>query len=204
MVTEGKPASDLGLWLWPGLGLLVVGGSLLAVLPHLIAWARSGDWTYIPDGDGLLYLAWSRGVVLGGEDRLTDAIHSSSGPMMHPWLLFVPLGQFARRLGLDMSGLGVVWRLVSGGLMALGLFAAIRPTTRRAGVAIGLAVFLLFDSGMMFGQVLRREAEILVSLARGSRWFLTGVPRLMPHLRVVTTGLALPALLLHFAASSPR
>jgi hypothetical protein len=203
---SGSPAGGLpesstaSAWLIVGLLLLAIAGSSLAALPHAIAWSRSGDATYIADGDGLLYLAWSRDAVLGSEDRLGDAIHSSSGPMMHPWLPFVPLARLARDLGLGMSGLGVVWRVVSGALIALGLFVAIRPSTRRAGVALCLSAFVLCDSGMMFGQLIRRELEIVVSLAKGSDWFLTGVPRLMPHFRVVTPGLAMPALLFHFGA----
>ena len=120
--------------------------------------------------------------------------------MMHPWLLFVPIGRLVRALGLGMTGLAVFWRVASGSLIALSLHFALKPTTRRVGVAAGLAAFLLCDSGMMFGQLVRREGEVVASLLLGSSQFLTGVPRLMPHLRVVTPGLALPALFLHLGA----
>jgi len=66
---------------WPWVVALVVGGMLLSVLPHLINAARSGDAGYVADGDGLLYLAWSRDIVRHGGWSMSDAIHRPSGPM---------------------------------------------------------------------------------------------------------------------------
>ena len=48
-----------------GLLVLAILGSSLSALPHAIASARSGDLTYLPDGDGLLYLVWSRDAASG-------------------------------------------------------------------------------------------------------------------------------------------
>ena len=165
-------------------------------MPHLV---RRGDPTYIADGDALLYLAWSRDIVRHGGVAMTDAIHRPSGPMMHPGLLFVPPAWIAHALGLGMTGLGIVWRLLAGPAVALGLYAAVRPLTKSARVAAGLAAFLLFDAGLLLGELVQREGKILLSLARGSAYYLTGVPQLLPHLRVPTPALALPFLLAHFA-----
>lgn len=184
---------------WPWLVALATAGAALSLLPHLIRAARAGERWYVADGDALLYLAWSRDIVRHGGFALTDAIHRPSGPMMHPWLLFVPPALIDRALGLGMAGLGVVWRVLAGPALALGLYAAVRPFTKTPRGAAGLAAFLLFDAGLLFGQLVQREAEILISIARGSGTFFANVPRLMPHLRVPTPALALPFFLVHLA-----
>jgi len=184
---------------WPWVAALVAAGMLLSALPHLVEAARDGDPSYIADGDGLLYLAWSRDMVLNGGPAMTDAVHRPSGPMMHPWILFVPAARLAHALGLGMTGLGVLWRLVAGAGLALGLYAAARPFTATARGAAGLAAFLLFDAGFLFGQILQRDGELLVAMARGSPAFLQGAARVMPHLRVPTPAIAIPFLIGHFA-----
>lgn len=184
-------------WPWPV--ALAVGGAALAILPHLVRAATAGDATYIADGDALLYLAWSRDVVRRGALEMTDAVHRPSGPMMHPWLLFVPPGLVAHALGLGMTALAILWRVLAGPAVALGLYAVVRPFARSPRAATGLAAFLLFDAGLLVGEVIQREGKILASLARGSGDFLAGVPQLMPHLRVPTPALALPFFLAHLA-----
>ncbi len=86
--------------------LLATGGAALAALPHAVAWIQTGDPNCLADGDGLIDLAWSRGVVLHGDLRISGAVHRSSGPMMPPRLLFVPPGLAARRLGLGWRAWG--------------------------------------------------------------------------------------------------
>ncbi|HEY2154329.1 MAG TPA: hypothetical protein VGH33_01780, partial [Isosphaeraceae bacterium] len=184
---------------WPWLVALAAGGAILAVMPYLVRAAMSCDPTYIADGDGLLYLAWSRDIVRHGGVTMTDAIQRPSGPMMHPWLLFVPPARVAHALGLGMTGLGVVWRLMAGPAVALGLYAAVRPFTKSARGAAALAAFLLFDAGLLFGQIVQRQGWVLASVASGSGSVVKDVPKLMPHLRVPTPALALPFLLVHFA-----
>jgi len=199
--TADRPASASAAR-WRGvapLALLAAAGALLGALPHLLAWVRTGDPAYIPDMDDLLYLAWSRAVVLRGADRLVDAVRPASGPLMHPWLLFVPPAGLARSLGLGMTGLGIVWRALAGAGIALGLYAALRPALRSPRTAWVAAVLLTFDAGLMYGQPFAREAILLTAPLRGEGADLTaGVPHLMAHLRVVTPALALPFLLLHF------
>ncbi len=73
------------------------------------------------------------------------------------------------------------------------------PSRRSARGAAGLSAFLLFDAGLLFGQLVQRQGEILVSVAQGLPEFFADVPRLMPHLRVPTPALALPFFLVHLA-----
>jgi hypothetical protein len=62
-------------------------------------------------------------------------------------------------------------------------------------VAVGVAALLLFDAGVMFGQPLLRQLDVLYSaLVLPSRYF-SGTPRAMAHLRVVPPALAFPFLL---------
>lgn len=195
--TDGPPGHRDRAWPW--LVALATAGAALAVVPHLVRWRRTGDPTYIADGDALLYLAWSRDIVRHGGAAMTDAIRRPSGPMMHPGLLFVPPAWIAYAFGLGMTGLGIVWRVLAGPALALALYAAVRPFTKTARGAAGLAAFLLFDAGLLLGEIVQREGKILASLARGMDDYLAGVPRLLPHLRVPTPALALPFLLAHFA-----
>ncbi|CAN5893259.1 hypothetical protein BH23PLA1_BH23PLA1_19950 [soil metagenome] len=181
-----------------GLALLALSGAWLGALPHLEAWARTGESAYFPDTDDLLYLAWSREAVLQGAGRLVDAVHPESGPMMHPWALFIPPAWLGHLLGLDMTGIGPLWRVLAGALIALGFFVAVRPAVPGFWLAWGLAAFLTFDPGVLSGEPLKREVLILLDWARGGIEALEGVPRVMPHLRVVTPGLAIPFLLLHY------
>ncbi len=185
---------------WPWVVALAAAGAVLTLLPHLIRLVRTGDATYVADGDALLYLAWSRDIVRHGGFAMTDAVRRPSGPMMHPWILFVPPAWVAHQLGVGMTGLGILWRLLAGPALALALYAAVRPFTRSARGAAGLAAFLLFDAGLLFGQIIQRSGEILISsLVSGRGDFFADVPRLMPHLRVPTPALALPFLLAHIA-----
>jgi hypothetical protein len=184
---------------WPWVVALVLGGMLLSVLPHLINVARRGDAGYVADGDGLLYLAWSRDIVRHGGWSMTDAIHRPSGPMMHAWILFVPEAMLAHVIGVGMTGLGVIWRLLGGAALALGLYAVVRPFAKSPRGASALAAFLLFDAGFLLGQIGQRDVEILRSLAIGSSEFFQTVPRLMAHLRAPTPSLAIPFLLVHYA-----
>ncbi len=172
---------------------------LLATWPHLVNAVRSGDAGYVADGDALLYLAWSRDVVRHGEWSMTDAVHRPSGPMMHPWALFVPEGLLAHALGLGMTGLGLIWRALGGAGLAMGLYAVVRPFAKSPRGAAGLAAFLLFDAGFLLGQVGQRDLEIIKAIAFHSGNFFASVPRIMAHLRVPTPALAIPFLLIHFA-----
>src|SRR4051794_20610176 len=102
-----------------GLAALALAGCLLATMPHLMRWAATGDWTYFPDDDELLYLSWTRGVVLDGDASMGDAVHRASGPMMHPWLIFVPPDLLGHALGLGTHEIGILWRALAGAGIAL-------------------------------------------------------------------------------------
>lgn len=182
---------------WLAVAALMLWGSLLAALPHFANWMRSGDGTYIADADQLLYMAWSRAAVIHGAWRLTDAVHAESGPMMHPAVLFVPPALLAHALGLGTTGLAVVWRVIGGALVALGLYAALRSTVRDRRVALGVNVFLLFDAGFLFGTPLIRQLDVLRSLLIGSSRYFEDVPKIMAHLRVVPPAWVLPVWLLY-------
>ncbi|MEO6810484.1 MAG: hypothetical protein ABI353_15320, partial [Isosphaeraceae bacterium] len=185
------------MWITLGLIVLAALGCVLAVLPHLIALAQTGDWTYIADGDELLYLAWSRDCVLHGRAHLIDAVHLVSGPMMHPRLIFVTPGLAGHWFGLGMTEIGILWRILAGIGIALGFYVAVRPGLARPGLALALAAFLLFDTGVAFGQLVQRTGEVVVSIWQSRSEFFATAPQMSPHLRVVTPGLAIPFYLVH-------
>ena len=181
-----------------GLAVLAAAGILLAVLPHAVAWAATGRARYLADGDELLYRAWSRTALRHGEPRLTDAVHPRSGPMMHPWLIFVPPALLARGLGLGINGLAILWRVLAGAGVALGLFAAVRPAVRDRRVALGVAAAPHVRRRVPLRPALPTRRRSADRAARGSDRFFEKVPEVMAHLRVVPPGLALPFLLAHY------
>jgi hypothetical protein len=194
-------SADQRIRLGAGLTALVVLGVGLATLPHAALWLRTGTPAYLPDSDGLLYLAWSRAAVRHGAWHLTDAVHppGQDGPMMHPWLLFIPPALLAHGLGLGMAGASVLWRVLAGAGVALGLYAAVRPQARRPWPALWAAAFLVCDAGVLFGRIGLRGPELAVAALRGDQPFRAGPPQMMPHLRVVPPALAIPLLLGHYA-----
>ncbi|MFO0951982.1 MAG: hypothetical protein U0835_12680 [Isosphaeraceae bacterium] len=178
-----------------GVFALAAAGVALSLTPLLVRWLKTGDAMYLADGDQLLYMAWSREIITRGVWSLCDGVNRQSGPMMHPWALFVPVAQVARALGAGILGLTVVWRVPAGFGVALGLLAAVFPAVRDRRVALGVAALLLFDAGLMFGQPVIRQLDVLYSaLAQPARYF-SGTPRAMAHLRVVPPSLAFPFLL---------
>ena len=179
-----------------GLAALFLVGVLLGSWPHVLDWWELRRSAEIPDSDALLYLAWSHSAVAEGGWNLTDAVHQPSGPMMHPKLLFVPPALLSRISGLS---LGLIWRVIGGGGIALALYASIRPVMKSPWTAIGLALFLLCDPGFLFGQWIQREVEIVVALLHGDDRMFSSVPRFLPHLRVPTPAWPIVVLLVHLA-----
>ncbi|GAC1472290.1 MAG: hypothetical protein NVSMB9_19360 [Isosphaeraceae bacterium] len=193
---EEHKASGLA---WGIAGLLALGltGVVLAVLPHVANWWRTGDVNYVAEGDQLLYMGWSRETLFHGVPRMSDAVHRVAGPMMHPWTLFVPPALVAHALGLDMRWLPIGWRMLGGVGLSLGLYAALRPWSRDRRMALGVAALLVADAGFLSGQPLIRELDILRSLLNGTRAYFSGVAIILPHFRVVPPSLPLPFLLAH-------
>lgn len=185
--------------LWAGVVLLAVGGALLVALPHLIRLDRGGDPVYIADMDDLLYLVWSRDATIYGRPHLVDGVLKPSGPMMHPWLMFVPPALLAHVLGDGPTAIGPVWRVLAGAGCALGLLSALWPLSRGPGLALAVSAFLMFEPGLLLGKPIQQSIEVLLKLTQlGQGEPMPGVPAVLPHLRVVPPGLALPVLLLHF------
>ena len=185
---------------WSGPLSLALAGASLAALPHLIQLFQTESLEYLADGDQLLYMGWSRRAVLKGGLSLADAVHPKSGPMMHPWLIFIPEAWLAHVFGLGITGLNLLWRILGGAGVGLGLFLALRPVLKDRRVALGVAAVLLFDAGFLFGQPIYRQLDVLQSLIRSTGAYFDGVPRVMAHLRVVPPALAIPFLLAHLGA----
>ncbi len=184
---------------WPYVVVLVLAGMLLSVWPHVVNLVRSGDASYIADGDGLLYIAWSRDALHHGVWSMTDAVHRPSGPMMHAWPLFVPQALVGHWLGGSVTMLGIVWRALGGGLLAAVLYRFVRPHVRKPNHAFALALFLLFDAGFLVGRLVQYDVESIIDLCRTAPTVFEDVPRLVPQFRAPTPLWALPFLIIHFA-----
>ena len=172
----------------PGWCALAAAGTVLAVLPHLVRAVEDGR----PDvhrrrrRPALSRLvARHRPPRRPGDDRRDPPAERADDAPVAP---VRPAGAGSpTRSGLGMTGLGVVWRLLAGPAVALGLYAAVRPFTK---IAAG--------RGRAGGvPPLRRRAALRPARpAPGGDPRLAGpglgpssspdVPRLMPHLRVPT------------------
>ena len=183
-----------------GPAALAAAGALLAVLPHLVNLFQRDSLEYLADGDQLLYMGWSRDAALKGTNSLVDAVHSKSGPMMHPWLLFIPEAWVAHQFKLGITGLNILWRCLGGAGVGLGLYLAMRSVVRDRRLALGVATILLFEAGLLFGQPIFRQLDALQAVLRSTGVFFESVPRVMAHLRVVPPALAIPFFLAHLGA----
>ncbi len=130
-------------------------GLLLAVLPHLAVWIKSGNFEYLASGDDVFYLALARAPFYG-ESALRDPFSARSDGVATPysWLQFVPLARLANYLGLCPLLMGLLWRPTGGLLLGLGLFLlfrqVLRDTRAPTAWALGATVMCLADAKMLF------------------------------------------------------
>lgn len=172
---------------WFGIAAL---GAALGVWPHLARWRETGDWTFVADGDELLYLSWCRAIREEGSRRLTDGVRVApeDGPMMHPWATFALPTILGAALGVGAEGMGAFWRGLAGAALGLGLYGATRGISGAGvGVCLGLSAALLCDPGLAHGQPGLGHLRAAISPA----WERSPVPNILAHMRAPTPAIAL-------------
>ena len=95
-------------------------GLVLALLPHLIWWAKPGGPAWIASYDELVcYYPAASQAYFNHPGYLSDPTFVTGGATMYPWLQFVPAIAIAKCFGLGPLGIGLVWRAWAGISMAL-------------------------------------------------------------------------------------
>jgi hypothetical protein len=141
---------------WRYQALAMLAGVLLAVLPHLATRAAYGTWDFLADLDDVFYAEQAR-PAYHGEFEMRDPQCRSGDhvPSPYAWWQYVPWGWLTRSLGLPLTRIVLLWRLVFGGALGGVLYAIFRYMSRRseraAEWALGLAVLCLSDFGFGIG-----------------------------------------------------
>jgi hypothetical protein len=173
-------------------------GLFLSTLPHLLAWARTGDPVWIADFDDFsVYLPLAAHAYDNQPTRLDDPVGPDAGRSYYSSLQLAPGILLARALGLGPLGINIAWRALGG--LALGLlwYLLVRLFVSRPLYAAGLAVLLVGDGGVLFGQLLYSHGKNMMTAANlAPDQQLTGPPNLLPQWRVVNPSLSWPWFLL--------
>ena len=202
--TKTDPAIAGPFWQRPGYVAAVVCafvGVALAILPHLIWWAKQGDLAWIASNDELVcYLPVASQAYHNHPLYLSDAMLVHGGATVYPWLQFVPGIAIAKALGLGPLGVLLVWRALAGFSMALGFYWLLKHFLKRPWAAMLLTLFFLADAGMIWARPGFMQVMMGVQMfqAHPPAWFFNGHPVLLLQWRLITPGLSLGYLLLHF------
>jgi hypothetical protein len=197
---------------WPTAALLMALGLLIAVFPHLVRWASTGDAVWICDTDELV----PYGQIISQAYRehpwkLGDPALPSGGASMYPWIQFAPWMLLTRLLDLGPVWVFGVMRVVAGLSIGLGSYLlARRPGTALLGGI--LAVLALADHGLDSGLPFLNHARAVLQILAGTpdetlhEWAapLMQYRIITPGLSFLSMAMALHGLILLREAPSPR
>lgn len=175
-----------------GLVLVSFLGALVSVLPHLIWYWKSGSPLWISDYDELgLYLAVSSQSYFNHVFWFSDPAIISSSPTSFPWLQMFP-GHFLNwALGYSPTNVLLIWRVFAGVSIGAGWFLLFRQLVSSRWLAIGAAIWLLFDGGILHAQPLIRCILNLLSAGwNDNSPLFAGKPILLQQWRLITPGLS--------------
>ncbi len=182
------------------LGLCVLYGLVISVLPHLLWWSQNGGPYWIGSNDELVsYFPLASQSYFNHPFQLTDPTFASGGISMFPRLLFTPSIVLAKLFHLGPLGVGLMWRLWAGATMAFGLYALLHHFLRRPWLAAGGAILLLSDAGVMWGRLLLNHTLLTVQTLRPhiAEAFFEQNSMLLLQWRVITPALSWGFLFLH-------
>ncbi len=180
-------------------GACVLLGLLISLMPHLVWQLHSGSPVWIADNDELLYLSYGSQSYFNHPGSLSDPALTQHGPGMYPWLLMVPGVLTARLLGISPLGISLIWRTWAGISIAVGWYLLARFYVKKPWVAAALSVVLLADIGVVGGRPILRQSVTTIQFLLGQTHNLLDTnPQIHPEWRIITPGLSLAFLLLHF------
>jgi hypothetical protein len=183
----------------PAAVVTVIGGVLLATLPHIVWAFATGRPAWLADNDDLgLYLAVGSQALYNHPAYLSDPMLATGGMSVYPGIQLIPGVLVTKSLNLGPEALGVVWRTIAGVTVALGWYLLIRRHSKTPWVAAALSLILLADVGTLFCRPLLRPALVTIQLLTGhTEGLLDHSPQLHVQWRIISPGLSLGFLLLY-------
>ncbi len=184
--------------LWAALACVLM-GLLVSLMPHLVWRLHSGSPIWIADNDELLYLSYGSQAYFNHPAYLSDPALVQPAPGMYPWLQLVPGVLVARLFQLGPMAISLIWRAWAGISIALGWYVLARFYTKKVWLAFVLGAFLLVDIGVVGGRPILRQYVTTVQILLGrTQGLLDTNPQIHQEWRIITPGLSLAFLLLHF------
>ena len=92
----------------------VAAGVLIAALPHLIAWTKTGRLDHVSNDDERYYLAIGSQAYFNHPYFITDPVLAAESPTVYRPLPTLPGIWAAKVLGLGPLGVGLMWRASRG------------------------------------------------------------------------------------------
>jgi hypothetical protein len=172
-------------------------GTLLSLLPHLVAWQRTGRPEWFADHDDFsVYALLGSRAYHEHPTYLTDPVCRDERESVFSNLQSAPGVCLARLLNLGPLAINLIWRGQSGLLLALLWYALLRVHVPRPLEAALLTAMLLGDAGVVEGCLGYAHAKTAVGLLHQTGE-TTGPLHLLPQWRILNPGLSLPWLLLY-------
>jgi hypothetical protein len=170
-------------------------GLLLSILPHLIAWQRTGRLEWFADHDDFsFYMLLGSQAYHNHPTCLSDPTYPQYRETVFSSIQSAPGVSLAWALNLGPISINFVWRMLGGVAAGLLWYILIRLWVPRAWVAAALTALLLTDAGLVEGTLFYTHAKMIgMLLAAQAPQPLS----LLPQWRILNPSLSLPWLLLY-------
>ncbi len=168
----------------------MLGGILIAILPHLIEHLHHGTWSYIVDPDErLCYLPAISHSYAVHPWKLGDPALPTGGVSIYPWMQFVPAILLGKAIHIGPLGILFLLRIWAGASLGLISYLLGRELLGRALPALFVALMFLMDDGVTDGRPMDRTVVKLIELTRPASGLLSEewVPYLRQY-RLITPG----------------
>lgn len=140
----------------------VAAGLALALTPVLVWRTTTGSWVCLQQPETLFYLQIAAQAWYNHVGYISDPV-VANGVTFFPWLQFVPFIFLARILGLSTFSIPLIWALVAGVGIGVGLYLVFWRFLHRPWIAVGLTIVCLSDSGFCGPLVIVPQLKRLIS-----------------------------------------
>jgi hypothetical protein len=179
-------------------GVTTLLGLCISVLPHLIAWERTGRAAWFSDYDEFSVYALMAGQAYHNHPwHLADPVRAENAETYYSSFESVPGVVLARGLGLGPLGVNVTWRALGGIAAGLLWYVLLRSHVRSPLLAAGATALMLADAGMLAGQPIYAHAKLSLGIVLRHGDATEAPLRILPQWRVINPSLSLPWLLLY-------
>jgi hypothetical protein len=174
-------------------------GGLISALPNLISAWQSGSPVWIADNDEFTIASLSSQSYLHHIWRFSDpTLPPGQGHASYPWIVFAPGILTAKILRIGPGPIMFLLRIWAGLSLGAVWFLLIHEFVRKQWLAASLAIFFLFDAGVLAIRPVIRPLQISFALLSGNGQELFAAnPQLHPEWRVMTPALNLGIALIY-------